>query len=390
MAISVRSLYEVTKEKYKIKLVAGNEGLDNDVRWMYFMEDLKAIDFLYGREFVITTGFGMNNSDWLLSLAKKLSERNSAALMINVGEYINEIPRELIDYCNLNQLPIFTIPWEIHIVDIVKDYCTKIFLSNETEETIANALNNIITNYDGAGESIKIAEDAGFDRDGQYIISLIEPDNLDLTENNYNVVRENIKISIRDSLNRNFNYYNIIEKNNLYLIVIKSSNINLVKDLLTEIYYKIKNLYKINIKIGLGSSLKGLLKLYSNYKRAKAALIMAKSSEKNLISFNEMGIYRAIFTAENKDVLQEMYNEKLGKLNEYDKEHNTNLKETLKLYLSNNKSIQAVSDKSYVHRNTVNYRIKKIKEILHCDFESYKDVFSYELAFFIEDALNNN
>ena len=117
---------------------------------------------------------------------------------------------------------------------------------------------------------------------------------------------------------------------------------------------------------------------------------MAKSSEKNLISFNEMGIYRAIFTAENKDVLKEMYNEKLGKLNEYDKEHNTNLKETLKLYFSNNKSIQAVSDKSYVHRNTVNYRIKKIKEILHCDFESYKDVFSYELAFFIEDALNNN
>ena len=85
MAISVRSLYEVTKDKYKIKLVAGNKGLDKDVRWMYFMEDLKVIDFLYGREFVITTGFGMNNSNWLLSLAKKLSERNSAALMINVG-----------------------------------------------------------------------------------------------------------------------------------------------------------------------------------------------------------------------------------------------------------------------------------------------------------------
>ena len=27
MAISVRSLYEVTKDKYKIKLVAGNKGL---------------------------------------------------------------------------------------------------------------------------------------------------------------------------------------------------------------------------------------------------------------------------------------------------------------------------------------------------------------------------
>ena len=32
MAISVRNLYELTKDKYKIKLIAGEEGLDNDGR----------------------------------------------------------------------------------------------------------------------------------------------------------------------------------------------------------------------------------------------------------------------------------------------------------------------------------------------------------------------
>lgn len=391
MAVSVRNLYEVTKDKYKIKLIAGKEGMDNDVRWMYFLEDIEVVDFLYGREFVITTGFGMNNKEWLISMAKKLSERKACALIINIGRYINEIPYDVIEYCNLNKLPLFTMPWEIHIVDIVSDYCTKIFLSDETEENIADALNNIITNYDDASESIKVAEKAGFNRNGQYNIVLLQPNrlkvNINSKENSINILKQNIKMTIRDILNRNFDNYNIIENNNLYLIVIKSDDITLIQDSLAKVLSRIKNLYKIHSNIGIGSNIIGFENLYSNYKRAKAALIMSKSSKESLISFDNMGIYRAIFTSENTDVLKEIYQEQLGKLIDYDKKHNTKFKEILRLYLENNKSIQAVSDISYVHRNTVNYRIKKIKEILQCDFENYEDIFSYQLAFFIEDTL---
>ena len=35
---------------------------------------------------------------------------------------------------------------------------------------------------------------------------------------------------------------------------------------------------------------------------------------------------------------------------------------TLETYLKHDRSIQSVSEKSYIHRSTVNYRIKKIKK----------------------------
>ncbi|WP_243145485.1 helix-turn-helix domain-containing protein, partial [Clostridium neonatale] len=62
----------------------------------------------------------------------------------------------------------------------------------------------------------------------------------------------------------------------------------------------------------------------------------------------------------------------------------------LKLYINNNSSIQAVSEKTFTHRNTINYRIKKIKEILNTDLNNPKDKFNYMLAFYIEEMLNLN
>lgn len=393
MAISVRNLYELTKDKYKIELVAGASGMDNDVRWMYFMEDTEVGEFLYGREFVITTGFAMKDEDdrWLMNLVQKLIERKACGLILNVGKYINHIPKELISYCNEMSFPIFIMPWEIHIVDIVKDYCIKIFLSEQSEEKISEGLNKIIFNYNESDKYIQSLEDTGFNRDSEYVISLIKPQlnkrEHENKETDNKIIQENIKIAIRDNLNRNFNHYNIIQKNYMYLVTIQYEKTDLVRNCMISISQKLNKVYKIRNHIGIGSSLCGFKSLNSNYKRAKAALFMAESKDENMVMFDNMGIYRALFTSENNDVLREIYYEKIGSLIEYDEKHNTSLKETLKMYLSNNRSVQAVSDKSYVHRNTVNYRIKKIKEILDCDLEDYEEVFAYELAFFIEESL---
>ncbi|MDO5516021.1 MAG: PucR family transcriptional regulator ligand-binding domain-containing protein [Clostridium sp.] len=393
MAISVRNLYELTKDKYNLKLIAGEEGLDNDVRWMYFMEDTEVADFLYGREFVITTGFAMKDEDerWFINLAQKLIARKACGLIFNVGNRINHIPEELIRYCNEMSFPVFTMPWKIHIVDIVKDYCIKIFLSEQSEENISSALNKIIFNYNEAGDYIQSVEDAGFNKDSDYVISLIKAElhesKVEIKEKDNKIIQENIKIAIRDILNREFEHYNIIQKNDIYLITIRCGEMDIVRKCIIHISEKLNHMYKLRTSAGMGSCIKGLKSLNSNYKRAKAALFMAESKGSEIEMFENMGVYRAIFTAENDDILREIYYEKLGSIIEYDKKHNTSLRETLKMYLSSNRSVQSVSDKSYVHRNTVNYRIKKIKEILNCDLEDYDDIFAYELAFFIEKSL---
>ena len=59
---------------------------------------------------------------------------------------------------------------------------------------------------------------------------------------------------------------------------------------------------------------------------------------------------------------------------------------TLRLYLENDSSIAEVARITYVHRNTVNYKIKKIKEILGCEL-TQKDKLELMLAFMAEKLI---
>jgi DNA-binding PucR family transcriptional regulator len=61
------------------------------------------------------------------------------------------------------------------------------------------------------------------------------------------------------------------------------------------------------------------------------------------------------------------YEENLGPLEKYDKEHNTNLLETLAVYLYASGDYNQAAMNMFVHVNTLRYRLKKVEEILGQD-----------------------
>ena len=80
--------------------------------------------------------------------------------------------------------------------------------------------------------------------------------------------------------------------------------------------------------------------------------------------YEDMDIYKLFVEVSDKSVLKDYYNEVLGKLEEYDNEHGSNYLEFLKTYLDNNASPQLVSEKEFIHRNTVVNYLKKVKCII--------------------------
>ena len=59
-------------------------------------------------------------------------------------------------------------------------------------------------------------------------------------------------------------------------------------------------------------------------------------------------------------------------MKEYDLVNDTNLYQVLKLYMTYNGSINQVAEELFVHRNTVNYKIKKIEQILNVNLADFK------------------
>ena len=100
MSILVKDILKL-KSLEEMKLVGGSIGLEKCIEWVYVSEcledPLEGIKWLQGGEIVIITGVGIKSDiNVLTKLIEGISEKNGAALIVNVGKYIREIPEEAI------------------------------------------------------------------------------------------------------------------------------------------------------------------------------------------------------------------------------------------------------------------------------------------------------
>ena len=78
-----------------------------------------------------------------------------------------------------------------------------------------------------------------------------------------------------------------------------------------------------------------------------------------------------IFHIEDRGKLINFRDTYLKELYEIDKERSSQLLETLREYLINDGNILQTSKKLYIHRNTLQYRMDRIKEILNVDISDF-------------------
>lgn len=139
MAIVLSDLYEETGKKYELQLIAGENGLNRELNWVYVAEDQTNSGFLRKGELIISTGALYDHSeDWLLRFVRILWDRHTCGLILNIGKHLfaKDISRDVISFCNSHAFPLFTMPWHIHIYDITRDYYDRLFLDSRNKEKI--------------------------------------------------------------------------------------------------------------------------------------------------------------------------------------------------------------------------------------------------------------
>ena len=78
--------------------------------------------------------------------------------------------------------------------------------------------------------------------------------------------------------------------------------------------------------------------------------------------------------------MKELREDALAPLRAYDEKHESDLVATLRTYLKNNGSINKTSEEMYIHKNTILYRMNKIRELLGCGLEDGEERAYYYLA----------
>jgi len=380
MSITLYDLYHQSKSKYKLKLIAGEAGLKNVVSWAQFTEDILTVNFLKGSELVLTTGLNANNSKWIYEFVKELIEQKSAGLIINVGNYIveDDVNDQIKEICNTNEFPLLIMPWEIRLSDIMQDFCSQLLRDSKNQDNITMVLKEIISHPDNASFYYSELNTYSFYQNETYCIMVADFNDIkDLDDKS-----KHIFINITNVLNKEELNYHMYLDGKMLIIIMHQID----KQILERAVNRLEK-YKPITRIGIGDISDNIYSISLSYQQAVSALNAAKYNNIKKCYFESLGIYRILSFVSDLGILEKIYKESLNIIEEYDINRGSNLLETLELYVRYDTSIQMVADKTFTHRNTVNYRVKKIKELLDDDINTMESKYKLQTAFYIKNYL---
>lgn len=144
------------------------------------------------------------------------------------------------------------------------------------------------------------------------------------------------------------------------------------------------------VSIGVGRPRAGIEGIRRSHQEARQALTLGRRIQGpgHLTTFNDLGIYRLIYAAESLPELRTFHDESLGALLAYDQVHGAELIKTLEAYFVANCSPKEAASVLHVHRNTVLYRLDRIKEITGLDLDAADVRLRLNLALHVRLALS--
>ncbi len=364
MSYDLESLLLPCINKYSIRKITEKKSLSRTVTWVYLAEDIDNINFIKSNELIITTGFFTVGSTSLYDFISALIDKGVSGIIINTGKYIMEedITEDIKALCNGNDFPLYIMPWEIHITDVMQELCGNILRNSQNESALSNAFRNLISKNDNIENYIELLNEKGFYESSQYCvinISEVYP---------YDKIYSMISLTNTD--------FHIMEYKGSTLIIVKD-NILKIKDIITES----KELE--GCKTGISSAKKGIEGISELYKQSADALRAAKILDEKTVLYDNIGILGLIFAVKDNEVLKNFYTKRLKVFEDYDKIHNSSLIDTLYYYLKTGCSLSETAKLMFTHRNTVGYRMNKIREISGNKFTTPEVRYEYLTAIYI-------
>ena len=140
--------------------------------------------------------------------------------------------------------------------------------------------------------------------------------------------------------------------------------------------------------IGIGSPAYHLRELADRYKEAQVAIEVGKvfDTEKTIINYENLGIGRIIYQLPT--TLCEMFLSEVFKKNPIEALDADTL-DTINKFFENNLNVSETSRKLYVHRNTLVYRLEKIKKITGLDLREFDHAIVFKVAMMVKKYLDS-
>lgn len=358
----------------KAKIVSGQSGLSNGIRWVYKPENMNFAKWVRGNELlIISTPVIQSRNFNLYKLVINAVRLNMAGALLLVGDnYIANISRDVISYSNEKGFPIFAISGDTPLVDIFEEVGHVIAYDDRANSVIDDMFYGIIFGNEINIDAFKLkCGESGYDAASPQQIFMIHMYSKEMLQSfDYETVHMNIR-----------KYF---DEEKIQVLLSRYGN-NFIgcfhateetEKKLAEVYEKLNGFVSDNysgwrLSMGIGREYVRLKDLQKSFNEASRCIMLTEkiNYSDGLVWYKNIGFYSLLFEFENKELIEEFVQNTLGDIIKYDEENNTDFLNTLKVYLWNSRSLLHAAEKLHMHKNTVKYRVQRIEELTGKDFQ---------------------
>lgn len=175
------------------------------------------------------------------------------------------------------------------------------------------------------------------------------------------------------------------------IVVIKELNgtedVSDIEEMAKMIENAVRSELMVKVVVGIGTVAGHLRELADRYKEAQVAIEVGKifDPDKSIIRYENLGIGRIIYQL--PITLCEMFLSEVFKKNPIESLDADTL-DTINKFFENNLNVSETSRKLYVHRNTLVYRLEKIKKLTGLDLREFDHAIVFKVAMMVNRYLD--
>ena len=350
---------------FHLTVINADSNLKRNINNVRIVEHMDSIPHIKENELIITTGIMLTQKEDFILFCRQLLAQQVQGLIVNVGPYISSIPAGALNAFE-KELPFITMPWEMDTIDLERAIYS-LLLDKHLELTSAgDYVKNYLLFPEQRPVLLKQLENLNFKSSTRlcsFVITFAQSDDFQFIFTNQ---------IIRFAYDSSQNYIAFSHENSIILLFTQ----------LNELSYKtlLRKLSKTVIDAGntvsllIGPTDVLLNEFASEYVHMLSYSQISLKRHQSISNYKDMNLYHLLLSLQNTSYLDELYSAYYGKLKSYDDAEGTALCTLLSDLFACNLSRAELSEKRFLHRNTIQYQLNKIEGILNCNIKNPHDI----------------
>lgn len=397
--------------KKLLSLIADEQGVDEILD--YLEEVIKSPVYLLDQDFMLIHEEGVEKTLDILDeitidiIGKRLKKKDSSPLIIEPGKGDKEIIRLYpIQKQDTTLAHLLVVKdklveglerWLQEILQLMKIVVTQIELikrngvSNRTD-FVTNALMGHTTDEEALRTLCAIN---GFDYTlKRQCVFIRMPRNIH-DYDDYHQRELSIKKHIKSSGKaQGLNVYTLQYNNNLILFLLYKDGLDIKAiEMRSEEFVRVLEeaiSSILPVKIGMGRCYEGINNLGESFRQGVKAINLGDRlfPESCIYSFTRNSIYHVLYDNISYVQLNELYEDTVLTLYEEDMINETELALTLRTYMECQYKAGDTAKKLHLHRNTLAYRLDKIRDILDYNFDDHQENMKLQMGIYSKEIID--